>query len=103
VVLAVAVVSDAEDLVAGARLGSADRVAEADDVGLAGSSLGDEADPVVGRSSVMLAMAMSKTAIRVSAAAPPAIHRPWPDPGRSAGAGAGAVNVVTGTGSGRVA
>jgi hypothetical protein len=101
VVLAVAVVSDAEDLVAGARLGSADRVAEADELVVAGSSLGDEAHPVAGRSPVMFAMAMSKTATKASAAAPPAIHRPRPDGGWSGDTGA--VTVVGGTGSGLVA
>ena len=115
-ILTVDIVSDADDVGAGAWLGSADRVADevglagswlgsadrvADELGLAGSWLGDEAESAAGRSLVMLAMAMSTTAISTRAAAPPAIHRLRPDRGRSGSVGA--VTVGAGIGSGRVA
>jgi hypothetical protein len=95
VVLAVVIVSDADDVGAGAWLGSAELVA--DEVGLAGSWLGDAAESAAGRSLVMLAMAMSTTATSTSPAAPPAIHRLRPIRGWS-----GSVGAVTGA-SGLVA
>jgi hypothetical protein len=102
----VLIVSDAEVLGAGARLGSADRVGEADDGELAESRFGDEADSVAGRSPVMLAIAKSTTAIRASAVTPPAIHqlrRGGGLSGRGAAGRFGAGMVVAGIGSGCVA